>query len=90
MIEANLHLIYKVGDATVASNYRPVSFRPLLPEGTKILEKLMNKRLLNYFRKQKHLSENQFGLRSDRKTENAITNLVDFVTIKLNSGEKCS
>ena len=74
--------IFKSGDSTVLTNYRPIS---VLPCFSKILERIMYNRL------QKHLSENnllferQFGFQSSKSTEHAILELSDEI---LNSFEK--
>ena len=35
------------------------------------------------------LSEHQYGFRNDRSTEDAVSHLVNFITAKLDKGEKC-
>lgn len=84
---ANVCPIYKSGDKQVAANYRPIS---LLSSLSKILEKVMNKRLLNYLEHRNFLSKNQYGFRGNRSTEDAVTNLVDSVIAKLDKGKKCT
>lgn len=78
--------IYKSGGKHKVSNYRPIS---LLSSLAKILEKVVNKRLLDYLEKHNVLSPNQFGFRSKKSTEDAVVALVDHVTEKLDSGHKC-
>ena len=84
---ANVCPIYKSGDKSLISNYRPIS---LLTSLSKILEKIMNTRLLHYLEKNGILSNNQFGFRKNRSTEDAVTSLVDFVVTKLDDGHKCT
>jgi hypothetical protein len=43
----------------------------------KILEKLMNKRLLNFLKKHNILYEKQFGFRPDFSTNHAILSIID-------------
>lgn len=83
---ANICPIYKAGEASTPSNYRPIS---LLTSLSKILEKLVNKRLLTYLEKNKLLSLNQYGFRNGRSTEDAVSNLVDHVIGNLDSGKRC-
>lgn len=78
--------IHKGGDGDDVSNYRPIS---LLPALSKILEKLVNKRLKNFLESRNILSNNQFGFRMKRSTEDAVTQLTSFVTSKLDRGERC-
>ena len=52
--------LYKKGDPKVAENYRPIS---LLPTIGKLIEKLVQKRMLNFVEKFKLLNKNQFGFR---------------------------
>lgn len=83
---ADICPIYKSGNTFSISNYRPIS---LLPSLSKILEKVVNKRLLGFLEQHHLLSQNQFGFRANRSTEDAVVALVDCVTRKLDSGQKC-
>lgn len=57
--------LYKNGDKNIVSNYRPIS---LITNLTKIFEKVIKIRIVNYLNKYKLISENQFGFREGRST----------------------
>lgn len=78
--------IYKSGDKNNISNYRPISVLPVL---AKILEKLLNSRLLNYLADYKILSPHQFGFRRGISTEDAVTDITTLITKHLDKGTKC-
>ena len=68
--------IYKENLRQIVSNYRPIS---LLPIFSKIFEKLMYIRLINFITKNEILMQNQFGFQKNKSTEmavNAITNQI--------------
>ena len=69
--------LYKAGDKNVFTNYRPVS---LLPQFSKLLEKLFSIRFDSFLDKFKILSENQYGFRKNRSTSDALLELVEKVT----------
>ena len=69
--------ILKCGDNNVFTNYRPVS---LLPQFSKILEKLFEKRLDNFISKHDILSESQYGFRTGRSTSMALLELIENIT----------
>ena len=69
--------VYKSSDKNVFSNYRPIS---VLPCFSKILEKLMYKRLMNYVDRNKILFDHQYRFRSKSTTDYAIIELVDKIT----------
>ena len=60
---------FKAKENNLFENYRPIS---VLTCFSKLLEKLMHKRLINYVEKHRILSEHQFGFRKNRSTEHAI------------------
>jgi hypothetical protein len=78
--------IYKNGDRDDVNNYRPIS---VLPAISKILEKLLNNRLLNYFNKFNLLSQSQYGFRSGKSTEDAVSALTSLIVEHLDKGSKC-
>ena len=61
--------IYKNGSPHNCTNYRPIS---LISNLSKIFEKLIKKRLINYFEKNNIISNNQFGFRDKFSTNDAI------------------
>lgn len=66
--------IFKSGDKTDPSNYRPIS---ILPSLNKILERIIYDQILNYLDQHKILNNNQFGFRKNHSTELAILELTD-------------
>ena len=74
--------IYKNGDATKVSNYRPIS---VLPSISKVFEKLVYNRLINYLTKFSILSNQQYGFRSNLSTSLAILEMVDKITDAIDS-----
>ena len=74
--------IFKTGDKTIVSNYRPISILPFFPE---MLEKLMSNRLLDYQNANDILVPNQFGFRDKYSTYFAILKLVDDISEQLNN-----
>lgn len=78
--------VYKSGDKNDINNYRPIS---VLTSISKILEKLINKRLLNFLEKFKTLSDCQFGFRKGKSTEDAVVALSSFISEQLDDGKKC-
>ena len=66
--------VYKASEENIYSNYRPIS---VLPCFSKILEKLMYKRLIDYIHKNGILTDCQYGFRSNVSTNYAIIELVD-------------
>ena len=69
--------LYKSGCKNIFSNYRPVS---LLPQFSKVLEKLFNKRLDSFITKHNILSKCQYGFRSNRSTSMALIELLEKLT----------
>ena len=61
--------VYKASEKNVFSNYRPIS---VLPFFSKILEKLMYKRLIDYINRNGILTDRQYGFRSKSSTNHAI------------------
>ena len=57
--------IFKSGDARTITNYRPVSVLPIF---SKVFERLVYNRLLNYVETCGILSENQYGFRKNHST----------------------
>ena len=76
--------IYKSGDRRLINNYRPVS---VLPCFSKILEKLMYKRISNFNHKHSLLNDCQFGFRQKRSTSHALIFLLDKITAALDNGD---
>ena len=68
--------VYKASE-NIYSNYRPIS---ILPCFSKILEKLMYKRLIDYIHKNRILTDCQYGFRSNVSKNHAIIELVDKIT----------
>ena len=63
--------IHKGGSKTDVSNYRPIS---LLSSFSKVYEKLMHKRVLDFLDKNNSIFENQYGFRPGRSCEHALLN----------------
>ena len=57
--------VYKANEKELFSNYRPISVRPCF---SKILEKLMYKRILFFPNKHKILTDSQYGFRKNLST----------------------
>ena len=76
--------IYKANDPSLFSNYRPIS---LLSIFSKILEKLMCKRLLNFLKKKQLFYKFQFGFRDGHSSYMALMILTDKLTKALDDGE---
>ena len=76
--------IYKTNDQNEFKNYRPIS---VLTCFSKILEKLVCKRLMNFIEKHKILTESQFGFRKNRSTELAIMELTEKISRAIDKGE---
>jgi hypothetical protein len=74
MKTAKVTPIYKSDAQDEFSNYRPIS---LLPNFSKILEKLMFNRMVEFLDKHKILYEHQYGFRQNYSTEYALIELSD-------------
>ena len=65
--------IYKSGDKTDVSNYRPIS---ILSPISKILEKFIHVRTINFFNKHSVLLPTQYGFRANHSTSHALTDVL--------------
>jgi len=74
--------IYKKGDKTQITNYRPIS---LLPVFSKIFEKVLYKRLYNHLSSNNILVKEQFGFRCNTSTGLAIYTLINNILLSLNT-----
>ena len=68
--------VYKFGDKTQPSNYRPIS---LLPHFSKIFEKLISTNLLSFLAQNSILCPQQFGFRQGLSTSLALLKLQDHI-----------
>ena len=76
--------IYKSKEAHNFNNYRPIS---LLPVFSKILEKLVHKRLYSYLSKQNILYDGQYGFRKSMSTVDALTEFYGKVVETIDKGD---
>ena len=75
--------IYKKKEKNKPGNYRPISLLSIL---SKLLEKLMHRRLYSFLNKFKILYKHQFGFRNNHSTILALIKITDNITEKLNKG----
>lgn len=78
--------VYKSGDKSLTTNYRPIS---LISTISKVMEKIMNKRIINFLESNKLLSENQYGFRTNRSTDDAVLRLTTRITAHVDNNDKC-
>ena len=76
--------IYKSGPKDQFSNYRPIS---VLPFFSKLLEKIVNNRLVEYLNKWSILTQNQYGFRSNHSTCMAVIDMCDKITQALDENK---
>jgi len=74
--------LFKKGDKSKISNYRPVS---ILSSFSNVLEKVMYNQLQEHLHKKGVLAEEQFGFRSDPTTHKARYKLINETLYALNS-----
>ena len=69
--------VYKSkGDAKLFTSYRPISLLPVL---SKLLEKIIHKRLYSFLVKHNILYESQYGFRNSHSTINAVSELTSHI-----------
>ena len=81
---ATITPIFKKGDRSDFRNYRPISVLPLL---SKIFERLLYNRLLDYCTSNSILTPFQFGFRPKLTTQDATLNLTEYLYEALNNKE---
>ena len=74
--------IFKSGDPRLPNNYRPIS---LLSNFSKILEKIMYNRLINFIEHHNLLSKHQFGFRKNHSTIHPMVLLDNYISEALNN-----
>ncbi|PZC76581.1 hypothetical protein B5X24_HaOG204421 [Helicoverpa armigera] len=77
--------IHKSDDKRIPSNYRPISLLSCL---SKILEKLVNKKLTTYLETNGLLTSSQFGFRKGISTNDALLKLTSTITRHVDAGKK--
>lgn len=77
--------VYKSGSKDQITNYRPIS---ILPSISKILEKIINDRLIKYLESRQVLSKNQFGFRAKLSTADAVHELTNYLVQELDRGNQ--
>ena len=77
--------IFKKGNPKLVENYRPISIFPVF---SKILEKIVHKRLYFYCNRMNILSNCQFGFRKSHSTSHACTLQASKITSSFNSKQK--
>ena len=75
--------IYKSGDSTLCNNYRPIS---VLPVFSKILERIIRKRLNNFLIHHNLLNDCQFGFRKKYSSYMALLTAYDTIVADLDKG----
>lgn len=83
--KAIVHPIHKGGNRNCVNNYRPIA---VLPAISKILERIINKRLIKYLEDKKLLSDNQFGFRRNKSTNNAVLELTNHIVKNIDAKKK--
>ena len=76
--------VFKKDDNHDCNNYRPIS---LLPNVSKIFEKLIKDRLLKFLEKNKCLFSKQFGFRNKHSTTHALIDLTETIRKALDDDE---
>ena len=76
--------VFKSGQKTIINNYRPIS---LLPYFSKILEKLIHKRMMSFIEKYDLLYKHQYGFRPNHNTCSALSQVVHHITEANERGE---
>ena len=76
--------VYKNGAKTAVCNYRPIS---LLASFSKIYEKLMHKRIVNFMEANNSLYEMQYGFRTGRSCEHAVLKAQSLLLDSLNKNQ---
>lgn len=66
---ARVSVIYKKGDKNQFGNYRPISILPIF---SKLFEKIIHRRFVNFESKHSLISDSQFGFRKHYSTELAL------------------
>ena len=79
-----INQIFKSGDPTNPSNYRPITSLPYL---SKLFETCLCHRLTSYFNKFGLFTHSQFGFRKNMSTSDAIIKLTNRIYSSLNSKE---
>jgi len=74
---AKVILIFKTGNKKLFNNYRPIS---LLPAFSKLLEKIVTKRILYFLSENRILYEHQYGFRSKHSTIHPIMHLLKHIS----------
>ena len=74
--------LFKSGDKSLFTNYRPVS---VLPVFSKFLERIVYNRLINFLNKYDILSRNQYGFRKNYSTAHALIQLYDKISNALDN-----
>ena len=78
------NVVFKASNDMVFTNYRPVSVLPIM---SKIFERLMYTRQLDFLTKKNILYEFQFGFRNKYSADMALITLVDRISSALDRGE---
>ena len=81
---ANVIPIPKEGDLLELCNHRPIS---LLPDFSKLFEKVIHFQLSNYFEVEGIISRSQYGFRAGKSTIQAITSQLNFIYKCLNDDQ---
>ena len=76
--------LFKKGDKSIFSNYRPIS---LLPSISKLFEKVIYQQLYKYFEDSNLFYESHYGFRKGHSTELASLELVNRLLYKMDKGE---
>ena len=75
--------VFKNGDKSLFSNYRPIS---ILPSFSKIYEKVVSLRIMSYLESKRLLVDNQFGFRPNRSAYMAILEMFDKISSAVDNG----
>ena len=81
---AKIKPIFKKGENTCFTNYRPIS---LLPAISKIFERVIYNQLTEYFQNNKLFFSSQYGFRKEHSTELACIEIVDRIIMSLDENE---